>query len=581
MCSDNRVKHMENSEKKIYQNTLENLSDGVIVIGYDSKISTCNDSACAILGIGVGSAIGKSIAELMLEIEANNDFFELLLNAVYEKKKISRTVSFRVGNTIKYLKVTTTLLIEDGVDTALIAVISDQTETTNLIIKNQSLATQITALMNSFVEVMVTAIEEKSAYNANHTRNMARYATRYLEWLSSHGELTDKTSENTGPLIMSVWLHDIGKLLIPPEVMDKPSRLGPALVTIKHKIEIARLMLKNRMLSGEDTKEHIDAELEKLDESEDLIISSNTLPFLDEDRIAKLKEIADIKLLTSDGNTCPLLDPDELKKITVVRGTLTDEERSIIQSHVSYTGKLLSKMEFVGEYKKVPEWASEHHECLDGSGYPNGLAGKEVPWEARLLSVVDIFDALTADDRPYKPPMPPEKAFMILNDMAEHGKLDKEIVQSFYESNAWNRTPEYTIMKEITLDAVKENLSEAFSFIDGYLDEFGCPTKNKMQIDLAVEEIYVNIAQYSYAPETGKVTIQVSLSEDHSQVNITFIDSGIPYNPLSREDPDITLSGEERPIGGLGIFLIKKYTDDVRYRFAEGCNHLTIVKNLE
>ena len=572
---------MVNSDKKIYQNTLENLLDGVIVIGFDSKISTCNDSACSILGISPGSAIGKSIAELMLEIEANNDFFELLINAVYEKKKISRTVSFRTGNTTKYLKVTTTLLVEDGIDIALIAVISDQTETTNLIIRNQSLATQITALMNSFVEVMVTAIEEKSAYNANHTRNMVRYATRYLEWLSSHGELTGKTSENTELLIMSVWLHDIGKLLIPPEVMDKPSRLGPSLITIRHKIEIARLMLKNRMLSGEDTAENVEAELKKLDESEVLIESSNILPFLDEERIGKLKALADINLLTSDGNTCPLLDPDELEQITVARGTLTSEERSIMQSHVSYTGKLLSKMEFVGEYKKVPEWASEHHECLDGTGYPSGLKAEDIPWEARLLSVIDIFDALTADDRPYKPPMPPEKAFKILEDMAEQGKLDKEIVQSFYESNAWNRSPINSSMKEITLDATKENLDTVISFIDGYLDEFGCTVKNEMMLDLAVEEIYVNIAQYSYSKKVGKVTICVSLSEDHSQIIITFIDSGIPYNPLTKEDPDVTLSSDEREIGGLGIFLIKKYTDDVRYKFSEGKNHLTIVVNLK
>lgn len=572
---------MVNSDKKIYQNTLENLSDGVIVIGFDSKISTCNDSSCSILGISPGSAIGKSIAELMLEIEANNDFFELLINAVYEKKKISRTVSFHIGNTTKYLKVTTTLLVEDGIDIALIAVISDQTETTNLIIRNQSLATQITALMNSFVEVMVTAIEEKSAYNANHTRNMVRYATRYLEWLSSHGELTGKTSENTEPLIMSVWLHDIGKLLIPPEVMDKPSRLGPSLITIRHKIEIARLMLKNRMLSGEDTAEHVEAELKKLDESEKLIESSNLLPVLDEERIENLKALADINLLTSDGNTCPLLDPAELEQITVARGTLTSEERSIMQSHVSYTGKLLSKMEFVGEYKKVPEWASEHHECLDGTGYPSGLKAEDIPWEARLLSVIDIFDALTADDRPYKPPMPPEKAFKILEDMAEQGKLDKEIVQSFYESNAWNRSPVNSSMKEITLDATKENLDTVISFIDGYLDEFGCTVKNEMMLDLAVEEIYVNIAQYSYSKKVGKVTIRVSLSEDHSQINITFIDSGIPYNPLTKEDPDVTLSSEEREIGGLGIFLIKKYTDDVRYKFSEGKNHLTIVVNLK
>lgn len=571
---------MENNDKKIYRNTLDNLSDGVIVIGYDSKISTCNDSACAMLGISYGSAIGKSIAELMLEIETNDEFFELLLNAVYEKRKISRTVSFHIGDTLKYLKVTTTLLIEDGIDTALIAVISDQTETTNLIIRNQSLATQITALMNSFVEVMVTAIEEKSAYNANHTRNMVRYATRYLEWLSSHGELTGKTSENTGPLIMSVWLHDIGKLLIPPEVMDKPSRLGASLVTVKHKIEIARLMLKNRMLSGEDTKENVGSELERLDKAEELIVSSNTLPYLDNDRIAKLKEIASIELLTSDGNTCPLLDAHELEQITVVRGTLTDEERSIMQSHVSFTGKLLSKMEFVGEYKKVPEWASEHHECLDGSGYPDKLKGDDIPWETRLLSVIDVFDALTADDRPYKPPIPPEKAFEIIFDMAEKDKLDKDIVRSFYESNAWNRSLEPAITKEVTMDAIRANLDDALIFIDDYLDEFGCPVKSKMQIDLAAEEIFVNIAQYSYASSNGDVTIRIGLSEDHSQVSITFTDSGIPYDPLTREDPDVTLSGEERQIGGLGIFLIKKYTDDIRYKFADGCNNLTIVKNL-
>ena len=572
---------MENNEKRIYQDTIENLSDGVIVIGYDSKINTCNDSACAMLGIGYGSAIGKSIAELMLEIEANDEFFELLLNAVYEKRKISQTVSFRKGDTLRYLKVTTTLLIVDGIDTALIAVISDQTEITNLIIRNQSLATRITALMNSFVEVMVTAIEEKSTYNANHTRSMVRYATRYLEWLSSHGELTDKTSENTGPLIMSVWLHDIGKLLIPPEVMDKPSRLGASLVTVKHKLEIARLMLKNRMLSGEDTKENVETGLKKLDEAEELIVSSDTLPFLDDERIAKLNDLANFDLLTSDGKVCPLLDQHELKEITVARGTLTDEERSIIQSHVVLTEKLLSKMEFVGEYKKVPEWASEHHECLDGSGYPKGLKADEIPWEARLLSVVDIFDALTADDRPYKPPMPPEKAFEIIMDLAGKGKLDKDIVQSFYESNAWNRSLETTLLKETTMAASKTNLDAALTFINNYLDEFGCPEKSKMQIDLAAEEIFVNIAMYSYSPKTGSVTINIGLSEDHSQVSITFTDSGIAYDPLAKDDPDLTLPGEERPIGGLGIFLIKKYMDDVRYRFTEGKNHLTIVKNLE
>ena len=572
---------MESGEKQIYQNIIASLSDGVLVIGYDSRINICNDAASDILGLEHGAAIGKSLALLMTEIDGNDGFFELLLDAVYEKKKISKTVTFWTPGALKYLKVTTTFLIEDNKNNALIVVISDQTEVNELIIKNRSLATQITALMNSFVEVMVTAVEEKSPYNANHTRNMVRYATNYLEWLAMQGNTDNGLVNNNVPFLMSIWLHDIGKLLIPPEVLDKPNRLGPSLVTVMHKIVVSRLMHKNLMLAGEDTRENADIELKKLDEAEALIMASNTAPFLDEDTISKFNELAAVECLMPDGSTCPLLYPDELAKITVVRGTLTVKERKIIESHVTLTGKLLNKMEFVGDYKKVPLWASSHHELLDGTGYPNKLKGDEIPPETRLLTVLDIFDALTADDRPYKPPMPPEKAMGILKDMANEGKLDKEIVDSFYASNAWRMSREKKHMKEITIKAVKENLNDALAFIDDYLDEAGCSMKNKMQTDLAFEEIFVNVALYAYAPDTGDVTVRIELDDEKTRFFITFIDSGIPYDPLAKEDPDITLSSDERPIGGLGIFLIKKYMDDVRYKYEDGCNKLTIVKNLK
>ena len=572
---------MENGEKQIYQNIIASLSDGVLVIGYDSRINICNGAASDILGLEQDAAIGKSLALLMTEIDGNDEFFELLLDAVYEKKKISKTVTFRTPGALKYLKVTTTFLIEDDKNTALIVVISDQTEVNELIIKNRSLATQITALMNSFVEVMVTAVEEKSPYNANHTRNMVRYATNYLDWFVLQDKPESGLTYNTVPLLMSIWLHDIGKLLIPPEVLDKPTRLGPSIVNVMHKIEISRLMHKVLVLSGEDTEEHAGTELKKLDEAESLIKSSNTASFLDDDTIARLREFAAVECLMPDGSTCPLLDPGELTKITVVRGTLTADERKIIESHVTLTGKLLNKMEFVGNYRHVPEWASSHHEYLDGTGYPNRLKGDEIPPETRLLTVLDIFDALTAEDRPYKPPMPPEKAMGILKDMANEGKLDKEIVDSFYASNAWKMSREKKHMKELKIKAATENLNEALSFIDDYLDEAGCSMKNKMQTDLAVEEIFVNVALYAYVPETGDVTIRLELDDEKTKFYITFIDSGIPYDPLAKEDPDITLSSEERPIGGLGIFLIKKYMDDIRYKFEDGCNKLTIIKSLK
>ena len=572
---------MDDEKALIYQNIIENLSDGVIVIGFDSRVETCNDSACDMLGIKSDNIIGKTIAGLMTEIEGNDDFFELLLDAIYLKKKVSKTVTFTNGKQLKHLKVTTTFITAGNEETNLVVVVSDQTEVTNLIIRNKSLATQITALMNSFVEVMVTAVEEKSAYNANHTKNMVRYAEAYLDWLSSHGKLAKNTSRNTGPLLMSVWLHDIGKLLIPQEVMDKATRLGAHLVTVMTKLEIARLMIKNRILSGEKTRDEGEKELARLGRLEKLIISANTAPVLDEETIEQLKSVADIDLMTSDGGTTPLFSPEELEAITVARGTLTAEERHIIESHASLTAKLLSKMEFVGDYKNVPAWASAHHEYLDGTGYPKKLSGDKIPWETRLLTIIDIYDALTADDRPYKPPMSPEQAFKILEDMAKKGKIDAKILKSFIKSNAWRKTVRYTDMKKIEIEAKKENLEEVLAFIDGYLEEVECPMKKQMQIDLAVEELFVNVALYAYAPGTGDVVIEIGLSEDRSQVLITFIDSGIPYDPLAKEDPDVTLPGEERQIGGLGIFLIKQYMDDIRYRFIDGCNNLTIVKNLE
>ena len=145
--------------------------------------------------------------------------------------------------------------------------------------------------------------------------------------------------------------------------------------------------------------------------------------------------------MAADGSLHPLLTPEELEAVTVARGTLTAAEREIIESHVVYTAKLLSKVEFRGDYKPVPKWAAGHHEMLNGSGYPDHISGDEIPWETRLLTIIDIYDALTAEDRPYKPPMEPEKAFAILREMAQEGKLDTDILRSFYESGAWSRNP--------------------------------------------------------------------------------------------------------------------------------------------
>lgn len=135
-------------------------------------------------------------------------------------------------------------------------------------------------------------------------------------------------------------------------------------------------------------------------------------------------------------------------------------------------------------------------------------------------------------------------------------------------------------VKVLNVEATDESLEKVIAFVEEILEQHDTPMKTVMQIDLAVEEIFVNIAHYAYAPEVGHATVKVEVKDDPLQIIITFMDEGIPYDPLAKEDPDITLSAEERRIGGLGVFLVKKNMDDVTYAYENGKNVLTISKKL-
>lgn len=136
-------------------------------------------------------------------------------------------------------------------------------------------------------------------------------------------------------------------------------------------------------------------------------------------------------------------------------------------------------------------------------------------------------------------------------------------------------------MKELTVDAAIENIETVTNFINEELEQLNCPMKAQIQIDVAIDELFGNIARYAYNPETGKATVRIEVDKSPLSVIITFIDHGKPFDPLSAATPDITLSAEERGIGGLGIFLVKKSMDLVEYEFENGHNILKIKKNLE
>ena len=135
-------------------------------------------------------------------------------------------------------------------------------------------------------------------------------------------------------------------------------------------------------------------------------------------------------------------------------------------------------------------------------------------------------------------------------------------------------------MKELKLTATVESLDEVLAFIDSELESVDCPMKVQMQLDVAVEELYVNIAHYAYAPGTGEATVSIDITQDPLNVTITFNDSGIPFDPTAKADPDVTLSAQESQIGGLGIYMAKKGTDEMKYEYKDGQNILSISKKL-
>ena len=136
-------------------------------------------------------------------------------------------------------------------------------------------------------------------------------------------------------------------------------------------------------------------------------------------------------------------------------------------------------------------------------------------------------------------------------------------------------------MKELTIEAMPEKIPVITAFVDEQLEQLDCPARAQAQIDIAIDELFSNIVHYAYHPELGWATVRVEVAEEPLSVVITFIDQGVPYDPLAKLDPDVTLSAEEREVGGLGIYIVKKSMDEITYEYKEGRNILRIRKELQ
>ena len=316
-------------------------------------------------------------------------------------------------------------------------VIASLASQTAICLTNRKHSVEIMELLDSFVRVMSTAIDARTPYNANHTKNMVRYGKRFIDYLRRKNGDWQFTEQQEKEFLMAVWLHDIGKLVIPLDVMDKETRLGKRQKDVEYRLEKIALLDELAFARGKLTKTELEEKRAQLAESRELILSANKAGFLPDETLEKIKKIAALTFTDTDGVEKTWLTEEELTCMSIRKGTLSDGERKIMQSHVEMTEKFLNEVHFPKQYSGVTRWASSHHELLNGKGYPRHLSQDDIEKEVRLLSILDVFDALTARDRPYKAPMPVPKAMFVLEDMVKFGELDGEILKLFEESKAW------------------------------------------------------------------------------------------------------------------------------------------------
>lgn len=305
-------------------------------------------------------------------------------------------------------------------------------------VSNMQFVQEIEQLMISITQVFTDAIDTRIPYNFYHSRNVNLYVQLLVDYINEQHEkgLVEKYFEPSvrSELLMAALMHDIGKLVIPNEVIDKTTRLGNKLPLVLEHFDHLSALYHIDFLEGRISRDEWIGIKNELLDARNRVEDLNRKPRLSQEDIDYVKKLAQRTYTSTSGTQISFLSLYEAECLEVPTGNLTGAERDIIRSHVKYTEKYLKKMNFGKRYPHLIQWAGAHHEMLDGSGYPRGLKGEEISYESRILTIVDVFEALTSADRPYKKAMEESKALNILSEMAEEGKLDKDILKLFKEA---------------------------------------------------------------------------------------------------------------------------------------------------
>ena len=318
-------------------------------------------------------------------------------------------------------------------------------------IDNRTLLDSIQALFDGFVQASVTAIEQRDPTTAGHSGRVEKLTSGLAHAVTeiAVGKFRDVrlTEDQFKELRYACLLHDFGKVGVREHILVKAKKLEPGQLKVidarfefmQRSVQVKYATEKLEAIRTEGTNvekllaidRRLEEDLRQLRQWFEAIATANEPTVLPEDKASMLEVLSRQTYSDMSGQEHPMLDPQEFRFLSIRKGTLDEQERLEMESHVTHSFHFLSKIPWTPVMRGIPEIAYAHHEKLDGSGYPRGLTDPEIPIQAKMMTISDIYDALTAQDRPYKRAVPLERALDILHDEAAKGQLDKELLEIF------------------------------------------------------------------------------------------------------------------------------------------------------
>jgi len=340
---------------------------------------------------------------------------------------------------------------------------------------NAQLIRDVKELFYSLIESIARAVDAKSHYTHDHVSRVVDLTMMIAERINEAeaGPFKDVrfSEDELEELRLAAWMHDVGKIATPEHVIDKSTKLetiADRIALVQTRFELIAEMMKNeclqrkiRMLeegnhnprAAERLEKQLAEELAALKDDLEFIKRCNQAgEFMKDEYIERIKTVGAKTYISPDGEQRLYLTEDEIVNLCIRKGTLTAEERKIIENHASMTYRILCALPFPPSLRSVPDYAAAHHERPDGSGYPLGISGDDLWIQARIMAVADVFEALTARDRPYKKPMKLSQAVKILSFMKKDGHIDPNIFDLFIESGIYRAYA----AKELAPDQIDE-----------------------------------------------------------------------------------------------------------------------------